>query len=549
MSPGPNWNINTSPSTLNGAKIQFQYKSGATTVTTSVLLKSYDASVTVSSANIHNGDTIKVTVNDQNMNRDPYNAGQTSITLRLVGAPTGVTPTTPTFTDVTETGPGTGVFTKTLVVGKDFKISDTSGNSATTVEVHYTNEIASDSSTLVDREIDMTIGYTTGVLNITPALAGPGTKLYIAVNDPDLSSNPTGTITVGGAGTTQYLRITSNRTGANVITGLQGLETRAGSGVFLTTLQLHSLGAGNGNSCPTAGTDQNCFNLATNANTYNGTGAVLPGDLLSIAYTDQKDASGNKVVISKVVQIKSWDPVFNASATSLNPGDTLTLNITDPDRITDPTVIDTFNLRATSDSDPVGANIQAIETAAGSGVFTAQIPTSTSVSTGSVSVKSGDTLTIKYNDLFPADYAARVQNLNNPSKDFYFTIPIGVGTGPGGLGVNSTTPQTPMAQTLTGQTITSIHVGDQPNFVTHVQNNGNTALQFTAIISITDSNGVTVANIISSGSVQPNALSGAVGGSYTFDTPGTYTVKTFIVSDLNNPVVLSSPTQADFTVS
>jgi hypothetical protein len=117
------------------------------------------------------------------------------------------------------------------------------------------------------------------------------------------------------------------------------------------------------------------------------------------------------------------------------------------------------------------------------------------------------------------------------------------------LGTGATTPQTPQAQTLTGQPLSSIHVGDQPNFVTRVQNNGNTQLQFTAIITITDSNGITLANIIASGSVAPNSLSGAVGGSYTFDTPGTYTVKTFIVSDLSNPVVLSMPTQADFTVS
>jgi plastocyanin len=534
--------------TLNNARLNFQYASGATTVTQSVLLKSYDGVVSLSESTIKNGDTLKITVTDQDLNRDPSSASQATVTLRMVGQPADL-PSTVTFTDVTETAPGSGVFTKTVVVGKDFRITDPSGQSATTVETHYTDELASDGSQLQDREIDMNVGFGQGTLSITPTQVGPGAKLIIAVNDPNLNSNPTGQLTVPTAGSgVQYLRITSNRTGANVMSnGIQGLETTAGSGIFLTTLQLHPIPVtGVGTSCPTSGVGAGCFD--TTQTGYNLTGYVLPGDILSISYTQQHNAQGVKQVISQNVQVRSWDPVFNASSSTIAPGDTVTLNITDPDRITDPTTIDTVALRATSDSDPVGTSITAIETAPGSGVFTASIPTTTTVSSGAVSVKTGDTLSVKYTDPYPADYSSRVNTVSNPQKDFYFTIPVGTSTGPNG-GINTTTPQTPQAQTLTGQPLSSIHVGDQPNFVTRVQNNGNTQLQFTAIITITDSNGITLANIIASGSVAPNSLSGAVGGSYTFDTPGTYTVKTFIVSDLNNPVVLSTPTQADFTVS
>src|SRR5579885_282494 len=534
--------------TLNNARLNFQYASGATTVTQSVLLKSYDGVVSLSESTIKNGDTLKITVTDQELNRDPSSASKATVTLRMVGQPADL-PSTVTFTDVTETAPGSGVFTKTVVVGKDFRITDPSGQSATTVETHYTDELASDGSQLQDREIDMNVGFGQGTLSITPTQVGPGAKLIIAVNDPNLNSNPTGQLTVPTAGSgVQYLRITSNRTGANVMSnGIQGLETTAGSGIFLTTLQLHPIPVtGVGTSCPTSGVGAGCFD--TTQTGYNLTGYVLPGDILSISYTQQHNAQGVKQVISQNVQVRSWDPVFNASSSTIAPGDTVTLSITDPDRITDPTTIDTVALRATSDSDPVGTSITAIETAPGSGVFTASIPTTTTVSSGAVSVKTGDTLSVKYTDPYQADYSSRVNTVSNPQKDFYFTIPVGT-SGTGGLGTGATTPQTPQAQTLTGQPLSSIHVGDQPNFVTRVQNNGNTQLQFTAIITITDSNGITLANIIASGSVAPNSLSGAVGGSYTFDTPGTYTVKTFIVSDLSNPVVLSMPTQADFTVS
>ena len=250
-------------------------------------------------------------------------------------------------------------------------------------------------------------------------------------------------------------------------------------------------------------------------------------------------ANAGKVYVTQTFKIQSFDPVFNATGEFITPGQSFRLNVTDPDAVTDSTAVDSITLRVYSTTDPVGITVSALETGPGTGVFSAIIPTTTGAAPGSVSVKNGDTLTVKYNDRFPADYATRVKQFADPSENFYFIIRVG------GPAATLTVPQPQMGA---GQLLTQIKSGEQVILSTTVTN-GNSAQQPYAVIAeVRDSNNITVYLQWQTGTLPPAGSTG-VGMSWTPDTQGTYTIRMFVMTSVANPQVLSATSSSTLTVS
>ncbi|UVS67911.1 hypothetical protein NWT39_08340 [Nitrososphaera viennensis] len=512
---------------MDNAKLKITYGD----VSTSITLRSYDGVVTSSASAVSNGQNITITVSDQDLNRDPAvreKIGTITLTTKndaITGG--GVL----TINDAEETGADTGVFVKTVTIGKDIKVGDLANTIfGTEIEVKYTDLIASDISTNVSRDLTLNVKTASGSIDITPAVVGPGTKVAITVNDNDLNTNPQGTDrTTSGQ---EYIRVTSDRSGVNTLTTAVGEETGTNTGKMKTTLTL----------TPLKPTD--VLSSAFGGTTKDITGKVLPGDIISIRYTDQADASGNKVTVSKTFKITSQDPLMNVSSTTVAAGNSFSLTVTDLDANTDGEAVDSVTAKVTSDSDVVGTTVTLLETGPNTGVFTGTVSTSTGVNAGSITVKTGDNVYMKYNDKYPADYADRVKQVVDPSKDFTFVLPIGASA----PRADATSPSNPVLKDFAGQTLTEVTAGQQVFLSTAITNNQDTPQPFAAIVEVRDADGITVylqwqqSTLTANGKVD-------VGLSWTPDAPGTYTVRTFVVNNISSPQALSPIAQSTITVS
>jgi hypothetical protein len=509
-----------------GGKIKFTYE---TTNSVTVSLKTYDAVITTDKTSVKNGEKLKTTVNDQDMNKDPTTAEKITVTVQGKSDDQALATIT-----LDETGPDTGVFEKSITVGKDFKVSTlptgaVSGTASTSVEIKYTETIASDRTTPT-REKSIKAATSTGTVDITPAIIGPGTKFTILITDADLNVNPEGTDSVASTVTGDWVKLTSDPSGAPSATvGME--ETGANTGVFKATVQLS----------PRATT------ATTPAFTASGVDhayTALPGDIISVRYTDARDAAGNKAIISKTFKVTSVDPVMTTPKPSIAAGEAIVLTIEDADANRDGNAQDSVRVKITSDSDAVGFELSALETGTNTGIFTVNIPTTTSVSSGSVTVKTGDSVYLKYTDSFPADYADRVKQVVDASKDFTFVVLIGT---PGG-DPTSTTPTNPVLKDIGGNELTEVSAGSQVILSSDITNNADFSQNFAAIVEVRDADGFTVMLQWQTGILNPNGRA-EIGISWTPDAPGEYTVRTFVLTSIQNPGILSPIAESTVTVS
>jgi hypothetical protein len=225
-------------------------------------------------------------------------------------------------------------------------------------------------------------------------------------------------------------------------------------------------------------------------------------------------------------------------------GDSFPLTINDSDANTDGDITDTVTVRITSNSDAVGFDTTLIETGPNTGVFTGTIQTTDSVEAGSVTVKVGDNVTVKYNDKYPANYAERVKLVVDPSQDFFFNLPVGVGPGD----VTSTTPTAPALTDVSGRTVTQVVSGQQVIINTTVRNNDQGARAMAALVEVRDASGFTTYLQWQTGTVPGNGEV-SVGLSWTPDAAGSYTIRVFVVSNITNPQALSSIVTSTVTVN
>ena len=511
---------------MDNAKIKITYSD----VSASITLRSYDGVLTTSSSSVSNGQNVTITVSDQDLNKDPAVAekiGGITLTTKSDTLPSGGTLN---ISDAEETGADTGVFVKTIVIGKDIKVGDlTTSTFGTEIEAKYTDDIASDvSSTGVTRDLTMHVKTSSGSIVVTPEVVGPGTKVSIVVKDNDLNTNPQGKdSTTSGQ---EYIRVTSDRAGVNTLSTAVGEETGTNTGEMKTTLTLSPLTSGS---------------PVFNGNSKDITGKVVPGDIVSIRYTDQADASGNKVTVSKTFKVISVDPTMNVTSTSISAGNSFGLTVNDLDANTDGESVDSVTVKITSDSDVVGMTTTLLETGPNTGVFRGTISTATGVSAGSITVKTGDNIMAKYTDKYPADYADRVKQVVDPSKDFTFVIPVGVAAGGD---VTATSAANPVLKDFSGKDVTEVTSGQQVVLSSTVTNNQDTVRPFAAIVEVRNADGETVYLQWQQGTLNANGSTN-IGLSWTPDASGTYTARTFVVTNISSPAALSTVSESTITVS
>lgn len=507
-----------------------------------ITFRGNDGFVTIDKNVVRTGDVITVTVQDEDLNIDDgevdefdsdlANADPFLVTVEteddeIVDADGNPEVTTETFK---ETGPDTGIFTATWTIGTDIQVvSDDSQDQASNILVTYHDEVDSTGGRGEELEANVPVTSATGAIQVEPDLVGPGTEITVRIIDSDLNLDALSTDDYSEDDQLVEFR-TDRREAGEFNPDLD--ETGPNTGVFEFTIQLEPEDEGDDGDFDggVGGSDPKMI--------------VLPGDLLSIKYEDEHDASGRSTTVSRVVEIKSWDPEFIADKDSYMTKDRVRVTINDPDANQDPDIADSLtDIRVFSDTDAVGQEFSAIETGKDTGVFTLSFSVTDETQSGAVTVTQGDNVTIEYTDEFPADYAERINDVNNPDKDFQFNVLIG-----GATGTTTTTPSAPRLQDIRGQDLTEITAGSQAIITTTVTNNNAQPQAFVALVEVRDADGITVYLQWQTGTLNPNG-SANIGLSWTPDAPGTYELRTFVISNLLNPSALSPVVTSTVTVS
>ena len=165
------------------------------------------------------------------------------------------------------------------------------------------------------------------------------------------------------------------------------------------------------------------------------------------------------------------------------------------------------------------------ETGRNTGVFAISFSTSSQVKQSSVQVEAGNSVTVVYEDKFPAGFAD-----NERDKKFSFEIPILASKSiiPAGLALSDTE----------GNVIDNLVAGKQVTVLAQLSSNSAQAQPYILVIEIRDANGITMFlgwQAVAFGSQSQID----VGLSWTPDLPDTYLVRTFAASSMSNPEVLS----------
>lgn len=439
-----------------------------------------------------------------------------------------------------ETGTDTGIFEATFEVGDDIPITEQDGdeiNQATNILITYNDETDSTGDDGDEIEINVPIASSTGSIQVAPELVGPGTILNVLIVDADLDEDSGATDDYDAPADPDsedhFVSFRSDRDEVDEA-GPDLEETGPNTGVFSFELELLT----DASACADDDLDSDDFSEVAEGGSEPSIGAC-PGDLISISYEDENDANGRSTTVSEVIEVMAWDPEFVSDKDSYSVGDRVTVTISDPDANTDPDIADSLTeIRVSSDSDAVGEEFSAIETGPDTGVFRLSFLASSSSESGAITVKTGDDVTIEYTDEFPADFEEQEED-----KDFTFTISIG-----GRTDADVTTPTSPTVQSSTGQPLSEVTVGQQVVLTTTIVNNVEENTPFVGLVEVRDSNDVTTYLAWQTGELSPNGRAN-IGLSWTPDFSGVYTVRTFVITDLDSPDILSGVVESDVTVS
>ncbi len=520
-----------------------------------ITFRGNDGVVTVDQDSVTNGAVMTITVQDEDLNLDDDTAEEFEGEIAtdepyLLAVETedddvcddaDACPTTETFR---ETGDDTGIYVATYRVGEDIPVTeqaegDDTVTQATNILITYNDEVDGGGNSGDEIEVNVPVVTATGAILVEPELVGPGTEISVTITDSDLNKDPSGAddfdpqdVGVDPDSDDFFVNFRSDRN--EVGEGSPEIEeTGSNTGVFTFSITLET----DENACEDDDLGDNKFDAQGGSEPSIG---ACPGDLISIRYEDEQDASGRGTVVSKVVEVKSYDPEFVADKDAYNVGDKVTVSIADPDANRDADISDSLrDVRVFSDTDQVGTELSALETGKNTGVFKLSFATSSTSQGGAIQVKAGDDVTLEYTDDFPADFEEEEND-----KDFTFSIPIG--TGPGGQ--DSTVASPPQAQDVSGKPISEVKAGQQVVLTTTVINKNDQAQPFVALIEVRDSNDVTVYLAWQTGTLNPSGQAN-IGLSWTPDNSDSYTVRAFVISSLDKPTILSKVAQSPITVS
>ena len=538
---GPGNSAGDNPATWIGSKLKIEWI-GADNIanntddadSTSIGFTARNAIMTTDTTVVANGKSIVVSIRDDDANRDPATAEQVQVGIRFTDE-NGATQNARQTLD--ETGLNTGIFTKRLDIGTTTPsagaILRVQGD--TDFRLRYYDltpsipgagswPLASSTQTQID--LTLRTVSATGGLVLEPTRVGPATQIRLTVTDTDENVNPNTTNQITGRITAVSDRGAASRADVNAD------ETGPNTGIFTAKVRLTPAIAANA-PVPGPATDV--------------TITALPGDLVSIRYEDNRGVGGQRTTVTKTVQVTAVDPVIRTDKTAYEIGATMTINLNDLDANRDPDTADIRTLRVTSTTDAVGlTNVQAIETGPNTGNFTATVQLVRTFSTGALQVSNGDNVTVEYTDQYPANFRQKFDisgTLQGSEQKFRVNATVGTAGTTG-----STTPSEPALVNVDGSSVTEITEGQQVVITTDVQNNQDQPRPATVIVEVRNSDGITAylqwqtATIAANGEIQ-------VGLSWIPEGAGDYEIRTFVVSNLTTPQVLSDVVTSDITVS
>ncbi len=505
-----------------------------------------DGAVTVDQNSAKAGTVLNIIVEDQDLNLDDdtveeFDGVEGTPADFLLGVETedeevpGVTSET-----FRETGADTGIFSATYVVGTDIPVTEPTADEdeveqASNILITYNDEVDGTGGGGDEIELNVPVVTSTGAITVMPELVGPGTEVTVIITDTDLDQDSRSTDnydTPDPDSDDFFVSFRSDRT--EVGRASPDLEeTGPNTGVFTFTIELIT-------------DERDCEDDDLSAAKYDATGGsepevgACPGDLLSVRYEDEQDGSGRSGAVSAIIEVKSWDPEFSSDKLTYNVGDRVTVTISDPDANRKPDVADSLtDIRVFSDSDRVGEELSALETGRDTGVFRLSFGTSSSTTGGAITVRTGDVVTVEYTDEFPADFEEQEDD-----KDFTFVVPFGPSDG----GIGSTTPSEPVVKDPSGGAVNIITPGQQVVLTTSILNNLEDELPFVGLIEVRDSQGITQFLAWQTGVLNADGRA-EIGLSWTPQVQGDYQVRTFVLSNLNNPIVLSEVKTTNITVT
>jgi hypothetical protein len=486
------------PAFINGwVKALYVDPASGKNITATATLVATDAAISVDKATVKAGDKLTVTVTDADNNLDSKNPDRVTINVEYTDS--AGNKQTPTWT-LYETDVNTGVFTISKTIGSDIKVKPGSTITLTYNDTSpsYITATAGYPSSPVVLTATAKVATHTGTISIDKAAYGLGSKMTITVNDPDLNTD-----TTAAQSTTVTLRISGYPDETRTLN-----EDGANSAVFTATY------------------------------TWNSTDTGLIGKTFQIYYKDDADANGNTVYAVATGTVNSWDAQVSFDKAYYNVGDIATITVNDPDANRNPSQIETKSVTVTSDSDPIGQTITVTETDVNTGVFTGKIQISSSFAPGKVYAKVGDTLTAKYTDALPADYAD-----TGKSKVFTGTAIVGV---PVARPVPASSQK--FVDPNTGAEMTAGTVGQAIGLQATVKNVDVVSKTFIAIFKVKDASDVTISISWVTGTLAPGQEL-TPGVSWTPSAAGTYKVEVLVFKTLAEPTPYSEPLSKTLTVS
>lgn len=199
---------------------------------------------------------------------------------------------------------------------------------------------------------------------------------------------------------------------------------------------------------------------------------------VSFEFSEDEVVTGSALILWNIGEIQ-W------SQSAYKPIDQAIVRVIDPDMNLNPNKIDAFKIRAWSDSDAVGIEIDVIETNEATGIFEGEILLGKKSGDGMLKVMEGDTITAEYIDrTLPSPYSENdsltiTSTAQISSKDLLPPL-------------ERFSLKNLVAYNEKGEIVNKIPVGKNITFSIDVLNNQDFEQTYGMILQIIDRNGITV---------------------------------------------------------
>ena len=415
-----------------------------------------------------------------------------TLVVRVLGA------NVPTVT-LRETAPNSGVFSAILRIGDDANITASPESTIQFVYVHNSS---------IDTPFGSSVWFSKTVTATVKIISTPG----VIVSPPDgFRTGPVGVLNITIFDPDRNRNIFSSDSISFIIKRWDG-----------STLTITATETGNNTGYFTASVDKSQIGSPAD---------LLRGGVIQIVYSDPFTPMGPMSVVA-TVRFLSVDAQVRLDKSSYLPGEFITITVIDNDSVTNPSIIETVTVTVTSTSDPLGIQVTLSETAPGSGVFVGTVLVSNaSIDRGkprTIYANIGDTITVSYEDPFPADYG-----VTGRSKTFTATALVGQQ-----LEKPISISPTLVISFLNGTPATTIVAGQLYLISVNLTNNNPTPVSFTVLLLVLDPRGTPVQVLLQSTTLAPGQ-SISIGFSVTFPSAGDYTVRIIVVKSLADQTALS----------